>query len=256
MLDELGYPRKEFPLDNLLGIVREEREPLAIQVVGGLGHVGVYEHHNYIRIAQPRHPLFSGFEKTAILELHGVCYHVRSDKLTSIAHMVPVFPVYPPETSYMEDGCHTSSQPAILAGETGFGGRVVYFAADFDRRYGQNFFPDQGDLLKNAILWALDGDRPFTVEGPGELDCKLFSQNAGKRLVMQILNHSGLGKWPGSVEEFFPVGPLSVSVRVGGLAVKEVFLRNAGLSAPFTLEDGILCFTIPQLQDQELIVIQ
>lgn len=256
MLDKYGYPRKEFPLDALFGITRIEPEPLNPTMNGGIfADFNHYEFHNYIRLQNPEHPLFRGFEETSILELHGIHYHVKSDRLQTLATMVPPFPVYPPETAYMADGEHDSDKPAILAGETGYGGRVVYFAADFDRRNGQNYFPDHGNLLKNAILWALNEQVPFRVEGPGELSCALYEQKEQNRLVLQILNHSGLGRWPGSVEEYYSVGPLSVTIPSESKAVS-VLLRNADTSIPFIQKNNILTFAVPQIQDQELIVIQ
>ena len=256
MLDAFGYPRKRFPLDDLLGIRRRETEPIKVDIDNRI-NIHDYSHHNYIRIAEPRHEIFSGFEETSIIGLHGVYYKVSSNKLAAIAHMVPAFPTYPPESSYMNDGELVSGHPAILAGETGFGGRVVYFAADYDRRYGENFFPDYGDLLKNSIVWALgEENRVLTVEGRGELDCKLFSQNGGERLVLHILNHSGMGKWPGSVEEIYPVGPEKVYIRVGRLPVKEVRVQSTDSSAAFTLDGGYLTFTLNEISDQEIVVIQ
>ncbi|MCL2068956.1 MAG: beta-galactosidase trimerization domain-containing protein, partial [Oscillospiraceae bacterium] len=258
MLDEFGYPRKSFPLDELLGIEREEKEPVDAEVVLGT-NFALHNHaaHNYIRIAEPRHEIFKGFEETPIIGLHGTFYKVKSSKLAEAAHMIPSFPTYPPEASFMNDGEHVSEHPGILIGETGYGGRAVYFAADFDRLYGQFFFPDHGDLLKNAIIWALGEENlPFTVEGRGELDCKLFSQNAGKRFVLHIVNYSGLGKWPGSAEEIYPVGPEKVRVNVGALQVKSVRMRSTGELLDFSMEDGMLTFTIGQITDQDIIVIE
>jgi hypothetical protein len=257
MLDDLGYPLKVFPLDGMFGMEREEKEPLdpstQRDALAGLGDYGM---HNYIRIAEPRHEIFSGFEETAIISLHGTFYKVKSPKLHEIAHMVPAFPTYPPETSYMEDGRRTSVYPGILAGETGFGGRVVYFAADYDRKYGETYFKDYGTLLKNAVLWAMgDAEPPLRVTGKGELDCKLFFQKQDNRYILQILNHSGLGKWPGSVEEFFPVGPEKITVSVGGLNVQKVYARNLEQAIPFTMADGKISFTLDCIHDQELIVI-
>ena len=255
MLDELGYPRKEFPLDKLLGIEREETEPLESEIESGTTHN--HPHHNYIRMSQPRHEIFKGFEDTDILNLHGIFYKVKSDRLAAIAHMVPTFPTYPPEASYMQDGEHVSQYPALLAGETGYGGRVVYFAADYDRRYGDIFFPDFGDLLKNAILWALGTQNvDFTVQGRGELECKLFAQYNDTRWILHIINHSGTGKWPGSVEEIYPVGPEKVTVKVGNRKIEEVRARSTDRAIAFAQDHGVVSFTLEEIADQELVIIQ
>jgi hypothetical protein len=258
MLDRLGYPRGEFPLDKLLGMEREEKEPIDVMAMEGHGRSLVdYGTHNYIRMAEPRHEIFAGFEKTPILGLHGVFYKVRSDRLKAVAHMVPAFPTYPPEVSYMDDGKRVSVYPGILLGETGFGGRAVYFAADYDRRYAATNFPDYGNLLKNAIVWALGKENlPFTVTGRGELDCKLFSQKGGKRLIMHMVNYSGLGKFPACTEEFYPVGPEQISVKVDSLPISRVQVQSTGKDLPYAVQDGILSFTLDVIDDQEIIVIE
>ena len=182
---------------------------------------------------------------------------MKSDRLAAIAHMVPTFPTYPPEASYMQDGEHVSQYPALLAGETGYGGRVVYFAADYDRRYGDIFFPDFGDLLKNAILWALGTQNvDFTVQGRGELECKLFAQNNDTRWILHIINHSGTGKWPGSVEEIYPVGPEKVTVKVGNRKIEEVRARSTDRAIAFAQDHGVVSFTLEEIADQELVIIQ
>lgn len=257
MLGRLGYPRAEFPLDRLLGIRREEKAP--IDVAGkesGLRFLEDYSTHNYIRIDEPRHEIFKGFEKTPIIGLHGIYYHVSSDRLQTVAHMVPPFPTYPPEVSFMEDDRRVSGDPAILLGETGFGGRVVYFAADYDRRFAATNFPDYGNLLINAIVWALGKENlPITVQGKGEMDCKLYSQMEKSRLVLHMVNYSGLGKYPACTEEFYPVGPQRISVQTHGLNVRRVHVQGTGEDLAFTAESGRVFFDLPLIEDQELIVI-
>ena len=47
---------------------------------------------------------------------------------------------------------------------------MVYFPWDIDRVYWEVMVDDHGRLLRNAIDWALDEERPVTVTGPGVLD--------------------------------------------------------------------------------------
>ena len=113
-----------------------------------------------------------------------------------------------------------------------------------------------GDLLKNAVLWAMgDAEPPFSVHGGGELDCKLYWQPQQSRYVMQILNHSGLGKWPGSVEEYFTVGPEEITVSVGDMQVGRVFATELGREISFKAENGKIYFMLERIAEQELIVI-
>lgn len=256
MLDKLGYPRKNFPLDDLFGITRRETFPVTEQVPqydDVVKHLGDYINHTYIRIAAPEHPIFRGFEKTAILFFGGLSYDVRSTKLEALAHMIPAFPVYPPETSYMEPDKRVSDIPTILAGETGFGGRVVYFPTDYDRRNGCVPFGDHEDLLANAVRWALDGEDTFTVEGPGVLDCKLFEK--GNSLILHIVNHSGAECDVGHLREIYPVGAQQVFVRTNR-KVESVRLVNAKKSLEWKNADGGIAFVIDRITDQELVIIQ
>ncbi len=257
MLNEFGKPRDINPIDEIFGIIRREKTPIdPSKPKDALADLGDYGMHNYIRIAEPRHQIFRGFEETPILSMHGICYSVKAERLTEMAHMVPPFPTYPPEVSFMEDDKRTSDEAAMLAGETGFGGRVVYFAADYDRKYGETVFTDYGDLLRNAVLWAMgDAEPPFSVHGGGELDCKLYWQPQQSRYVMQILNHSGLGKWPGSVEEYFTVGPEEITVSVGDMQVGRVFATELGREISFKAENGKIYFMLERIAEQELIVI-
>ena len=258
MLDALGYPRKRFPLDELLGIRRQEKELLdPVNRTQSFWSLADYSRHNYIRIDEPRHEIFRGFEKTAIIGLHGQFYHVASDLLKPIAHIVPPFPTYPPEVSYMNDGEQVSNIPGILAGETGYGGRAVYFAADYDRRFALTNFPDYGNLLGNAIVWALGEENlPVTVRGKGELDCKVYNQLNGKRLVVHMVNYSGLGKFPSATEEFYTVGPEMISVKLNGLQPQIIQTQNAGTDLSFIVDGDRAVFTLPRIDDQELIIIE
>lgn len=257
MLDAWGYPRKHFPLDELFGLERQERAPIEASPSVNPIYAGVanYAHHTYLRIHAPEHPIFRGFEDTQIIEFGGDLYHVSSSRLKSLATLVPPFPVYPPETAFIPDGKHDSDDGCIFAGDTGYGGRVVYLAADIDRRSGLTCSVDQGNLLKNAIRWVLNGQEPFTVEGPGELSCVLYRQEAQRRFVLQLLNHSGLGKWPGSVEEYYTVGPEAVALR-SSVPARRIELRNLGIEVPSVFDGNTIRFEIPSIYDQELVVIE
>ena len=65
-------------------------------------------------------------------------------------------------------GVKKTDQPGIFLRRFGKG-RVVYFPWDIDRVYWEVMVDDHGRLLRNAIDWALDEERPVTVTGPGVL---------------------------------------------------------------------------------------
>ena len=63
-------------------------------------------------------------------------------------------------------GVKKTDKPGIFLRQVGKG-RVVYFPWDIDRVYWEVMVDDHGRLLRNAIDWALDEERPVTVYRPG-----------------------------------------------------------------------------------------
>ena len=258
MLDELGFPRKSFPLDDVLGIRRLTTEPYTPVLSMSLSFKALtqYDLHNYMRLpaVEKRHEIVSGFDETDIIILHGQYYDVRSDKLKTVATLVPPFPIYPPEFAYMDDDKKTSDTPVILAGETGYGGRAVYIAGDMDRRYGDAKIPDQADVLANAVRWASGGKTPFTITGHGRLDCRLYKQ--ADAYVFHCVNLSGLNEEPTPVEEHYPVGPNAVSIRVGDRKISRVTGKVDSGPIAFEQKGGWVHFTLDRIDVHEMLVLE
>ena len=147
-----------------------------------------------------------------------------------------------------------SGRPLILAGETGYGGRVVYFAGDIDRRYCQYNLVDHGDLLEQAVRWALGGQELLRVQGKGYVDCRLYRQ-AG-RFLLHMVNLSGANRNPGFLEEEYDVGPLRISIRAQEFPVERAALRVGGGSVPVRREGDWFVLTLDRLESHELIVLE
>jgi len=86
---------------------------------------------------------------------------------------IPQYPSLPMEKNLRV--VPAARQPGIFLRRFGKG-RVVYFPWDIDRVYWEVMADDHGRLLRNAIDWALDEERPVTVTGPGVLDVTLWKQ--------------------------------------------------------------------------------
>ena len=65
-----------------------------------------------------------------------------------------------------------------------------------------------------------------------------------------------MGKWRGCVEEIYPVGPQKVWIVLGDRKVKRVRVQSRDEDIPFTVEKGKLFFTIDQVPDHDIIVIE
>ena len=159
----------------------------------------------------PRHEVLRGFEETDILPFGGFLQEVQADEQTMVpATFIPTFPVSPPEEVWMRVP-RTQIPGLVLSGSPGHG-RIAYLAADIDRCFARNNFPDHGHLLANLIRWATGGDIPIRVEGSGLIDCELYHQPG--RLILHLVNLTSAGTWRAPVHELTPIGPLHVSVKL------------------------------------------
>ncbi len=254
MLDEWGDPRDRFLLDEIFGIQRCSRETIHDQRVAATKDWEQFELHNYLRLKCPGHPILEGLGDTDILPFGGEFYKVESEKLTTVATLIPAFPIYPPEISFMDPDKTDSSHPLILAGDTEYGGKVVYFAGDIDRRYCQYNIGDHGELLAQAVRYALQGRDVLKVEGKGYLDCRLYRQES--RLVLHMINLSGANQLPGLLEEEYTVGPFEVSVRAEDFPVEQAELRCRGEKVSVEYKNGWITFKVEHIDSQELIIME
>jgi len=127
--------------------------------------------------------------------------------------------------------------------------------ADIDRRYAIDNLPDHGDLLANLVRWAARDSLPLRVEGPGLLDVELYRQ--ADRLILHIVNLTGVGSWRAPMEEIIPVGPIAVRLRdPARKASRQVSWRVGGRTQRVGARDGWLTLTLPMLHEHELAVIE
>jgi len=141
-----------------------------------------------------------------------------------------------------------------LRANTPSGGRIFYFAGDVDRCYGRTHLPDLGDLLANAVKWAVFDKLPLRVEGPGYLDCKLYRHD--KRMILHVINLSGCNQTPGYVEEIYPVGPITVSIKITDFVPERTLLKGSGIQANPELQGSWATICIGTVRDHEFIIME
>jgi hypothetical protein len=188
-----------------------------------------------------------------VLPFGGRLEVVRPGSTTQVPlTLVPPFPMYPPETSWMRQP--SSTLPALALNDRSDGGRVAYLAADIDRCFGRDYLPDHGLLLANLVRWAARDRVPLWIDGPGLLDCHLYRQ--ADRLVLHVVNLTNPGAWRAPLYELIPIGPLQVHLQLPqGLGGRSAQLLVAGTTADAHLEDGWVRFEIPALLDHEVAVV-
>jgi len=166
---------------------------------------------------------------------------------------VPPRPAFPPEAVWSRRT--TTDIPGLVLSERPGSGRVAYLAADLDRRYARDHFPDVGHLLASLVRWTARDDIPLSVEGPGLIDCHVYRQPG--RLVLHLVNLTNEGAWRGPVEELVQVGPVRVRVRlppdVSGRALR---LLVSGRTPAREVRDGWARFALESILDHEVAVIE
>ncbi|HUX85786.1 MAG TPA: Tat pathway signal protein, partial [Chloroflexota bacterium] len=271
LYDEWGDARPDFGLADVLGVHATGAHHGSERAVAEAWDA--WGKHTYLRLSpelrgqvlgpqvgiEPpvvgqRHPVLTGFEETDILPFGGRLDVVRAEARTiSPLTFVPPFPIYPPETAWMRQAM--SSLPAVILNETASGSRVAYLAADVDRCFGRDNLPDHADLLANLIRWALNGQVPLRVTGPGLVDCHLYRQEG--RLILHLVNLTSAGTWRAPVHELIPVGPLRVEVRLpSGVSGQSAQLLVADRPGAVSVVADWVGVEVPALTDHEVVVIE
>lgn len=248
----------------------EEREPpllgelLGVRPAGGrLGWTAAdgdggeeWARHTYLRLqpgdAGSRHAVLAGFEETGIIPFGGSLEVVEALPGREVpATRVPPYPVYPPETAWMRP--HGEESPALVLSSTE-GGRTAYLAADVDRCAGRDRQPDHLRLLANLARWAMAGESPLEVEGPGLIDCRLHRQRG--RQILHLVNLTNPGAWRPPVSELLPVGPLRVRIRARGAERAVARSLVSDLVLNLAAADGWWVLEVPSVLDHEVIVVE
>jgi hypothetical protein len=204
-------------------------------------------------IVGERHAAFAGFEETDAIAFGGRIEVVRaSNQAQAPLTLIPPFPIYPPETSWMrQDRSHV---PALVLNEAR-GGRVAYLPADLDRTYGRSRLPDHARLLANLTRWVASERIPLVVTGAGFIHAQLYRQN--ERFILHLVNLTGHEASKTPVHEFVPVGPFEIAVRVGhGRSSLKTRALVSGELLQASLDDGWAKVTVPSIADHEVLVFE
>jgi len=247
-----GEPRADFVLGDLFGAHLEKprnlfTKPTEEKMAGEAFHT-------YLRITPgKRHPVLQGFEETDILPYGGLLDPLKVDSdVTVPLTYIPQFPTYPPEKAWMR--IPRTDIPGLILKEH-LKSRIAYLPADIDRQYGRSNLPDHGDLLKNIVQWATNGNIPVTVKGAGLIDTHLYRK--GNQLILHLVNLTNENTWRQSLDELIPVGPYKIRVRlpkdVAGRQVRT--LVNAQNHSSPKSTDGWCEFDVPRILDHEVLVI-
>jgi hypothetical protein len=271
LCDPSGDPRPDFALADVFGVRLPRDHPLRDEA--SRKEWAAENSHTYLRLtpelrarvpgphapdeppaAGTRHPVLGGLDETDLLAYGGSLAPVEVDPSAhALLTFVPPRPAFPPEAVWSRRT--TTDIPGLVLSERPGSGHVAYLAADLDRRYARDHFPDVGHLLASLVRWTARDDIPLSVEGPGLIDCHLYRQP--DRLVLHLVNLTSEGAWRGPVDELLPVGPLRVRARLPpDVSGRGLRLLVSGRTPDLEVRDGWARFPLESIVDHEVAVIE
>ena len=200
-----------------------------------------------------RHPLLKGFDETDIISYGGMLNPLKPEKGTEVLMtFIPPFPIYPPETAWMREP--VTDVPGLIINNTRSNSKVIFMPADIDRQFGKYNLPDHGNLLANMVRWSLNEEIPLSVNCPGLIDCNIYKQKG--TVILHLVNLTSAGTWRQPVDEYIPVGPATIKIRVpDSVKCEKIKLLVGDKEIPFKYEKNILSFTIQSITDHEVAII-
>jgi hypothetical protein len=234
--DEFGKKRNEFGLADVLG---------AKFVSGPRGIVK----NTYVALSG-NHPVNEGYEGAERIMGGTRLIHVEpADNATTPFLYVPDFPDLPMEEVYPRK---TPEGAAVIARETGKGGRTVYIPWNIGEIFFEVFAVDHARLIGNALRWALGKTPRVTVKGPGVIDLALRENDEGISLSLFNLTNPMMMKGP--IRENYPLAAQTVSVEIPeGKSVAKAWLTVTDRAANFSVRDGRAQVEVPGIERLEVV---
>jgi hypothetical protein len=264
LYDEWGDPRTDFALADLLR-VHVKAKPVWQRASATTVHTYLRLHPELRGnvdgprtgkepvIAGHRHAVLAGLEETDLIPFGGILQPLEVDAGAIVPlTFVPPFPMLPPETAWMR--VPDTTIPGLVVSESPAGSRVVYLAADLDRRYMRDLLPDYANLLANIVRWANREPIPIRVQGAGLIDCHLYRQE--DRFILHLVNLTSTGTWRAPIDELISIGPIRVAIQLpAGMRPRHARLSVSAGTLPMKINQGWAEFSVPSILDHEMIVI-
>lgn len=234
--DEFGKPRSEFGLADVFG---------ASFVSGPRGIVK----NTYVALSGD-HPVNRGYQGAARIMGGTRLIHAEPVGGADTPFLyVPDFPDLPMEEVYPRKAPEGA---AVIARETGKGGRTVYIPWNIGEIFWEVFAVDHGRLIANAVHWALGKVPQVTVEGPGVIDIAL--RQSDEAMALSLFNLTNPMMMKGPIRENLPLAAQTVSVEIPeGKSVERAWLVVADRAASLRVENGRALVEVPGIDRLEVL---
>ncbi|CAN7523866.1 family 10 glycosylhydrolase [Rhizobium leguminosarum] len=234
--DEFGKKRPDFGLADVLGA----------RYVSGPG--GIVKN-TYVALSGD-HPINQGFDGAERIMGGTRLIHAEpsADATTPFLY-VPDFPDLPMEEVYAREA---PKGAAVIARETGKGGRTVYIPWNIGEIFWEVFAVDHARLIANAVHWALGKMPRVTVKGKGVIDLAL--RENGEGLALSIFNLANPMMMKGPIRDNYPLAAQTVSVEIPeGRSVAKAWLVVADRAASFSFGNGRAQVEVPGIDRLEVL---
>ena len=242
LYNERGEKRGDFGLADVLGVSFGGR------VEGPMKN-------SYLRCVPENgqyHQVLEGLQDTTRI-INGI-YRLdikANESFPSPLTLIPSYPDLPMEHVYPRKPVTDIRE--IYLREMGEG-RVIYFPWDIDRTFWEILNVDHGKLIRNAMSWALRGDLPVQVTGPGVLDVTVWRQK--QSMTVHLVNLTNPMMMKGPFREIIPLPGQEVVIQLpdGVNARRAKFLVSGEI--PDVKADGSrIKMNVPAIHDHEVIAL-
>lgn len=245
LYDEWGVRRTDFGLADVFGVSFQARLDGPIQ-------------NSYLIVendagAGGRHPVLAGLEdaRQIINGTWQLDVRAREKFPKPPLTQLPRYPSLPMEKNYSRVK-HTDV-PGVYLRDLGRS-RIVYFPWDIDRVFWEVMCDDHGKLLRNAVEWAANEQRPVTVTGPGIFDVTVWRQK--ESMTVHLVNLTNPMMMRPSFRERIPSLPQQVRLQLPpNRKAARVQLLVGGQSPAVTHSAGSITLTVPSVLDHEVIAV-
>ncbi len=245
LYDEWGVRRQDFGLAGSLGVryAGSVEGPMQNSYLTVETEPGSGRHHQVLAGLEDAERIINGVYRVRVEPLH------RAEYLPLT--LVPSYPDLPMEEVYPRQP--RTDIPGVFLSENGRS-RVVYFPWDIDRTFWEVLCVDHGKLLRNAVDWAGNEEKPATVSGHGVLDVTVWSQKDS--LTVHMVNLTNPMMMKGPFREIIPVGEQRVRVRLpeGKKPAKVRFLVSGNVPS-VRINSGYLETAVPSIALHEVLAI-
>jgi len=234
--DENGKPRPDFGLADLLGV----------KLVSGPR--GIVKN-TYVEISGD-HPINDGYDGAERIMGGTRLIGVKAATGTTTPFLyVPDFPDLPMEEVYPRK---KAEDAAVIARETGKGGRTVYIPWNIGEIFWEVLAADHGRLISNAVRWALGKPQRVEVEGAGVVDIAVRESRDG--LAVSLLNLTNPMMLKGPVRENIPLSKQKIEVEIpDDKTLRRAWLVVADRAAEFSLKNGRAMIIVPEIERLEVL---